>query len=173
MTIEPIDDADFGPAMRTLSPLMRRFVQVMVENPGCNRSAAAAEAGYSAVSAVSLRVTVHRLMHDGRVLTALDELTTQRLQSATLMATAELERIISSEGTTAKDRLKAIGMVLDRTGHAAAQTINVNKTVTRKVDASEAMARIAEFRQKFPQQFAKLTGAAPEVIEGEFAEVVK
>ncbi len=168
-----IDDADFGPAMRVLSPLMRQFVQVMIENPGCNRSEAAKAAGYSPVSAGGLRVTVHRLMHDSRVLAAMDELTTQRLQSTTLVAAAALEQLILGGRAKDKDLLKAIGMVLDRTGHSAAQTINVNKTVTRKVDASEAMSRIAEFRQKFPEQFAKLTGSAPPVIEGEFTEVGK
>jgi phage terminase small subunit len=172
--IEEATHPDFGPAMRALTPNMRAFVQAMVANPGCNRSKAAAAAGYSANSPGALRVTVHRLMHDERVLAAMDELTVNRLQSSTLVAAAALERIITSRGTKDKDRLKAIGMVLDRTGHSATQTINVNKTVTRKVDVSAAEDKIAEFRRKFPEQFAKLIGgdaAAPAVIEGEFTEV--
>lgn len=173
MEIAEVDNADFGPAMRALTPKMRAFAQVMVANPGCNRSKAAIAAGYSGESPGAVRVTVHRLMHDERVLAALDELTVNRLQSTTLVAASALERIITSRNTLDKDRLKAIGMVLDRTGHSATQTINVNKTVTRKVDVSAAAQKIAEFRRRFPEQFARLIGGeVVPVLEGEFSEAV-
>lgn len=161
--------------MRSLTPKMRAFVQAMVGNPGCNRSKAAEAAGYSATSAVGLRVTVHRLMHDERVLAAMDELTVNRLQSTTLVAAAALEQIISSRRTEDRDKLKAIGMVLDRTGHSATQTINVNKTVTRKMDVSAAAAKIADFRRRFPEHFARMMGEAapglPAPVDAEFSEV--
>lgn len=171
MTTADMDDADFGPAMRSLTPRMRGFVQAMVANPGCNRSMAAQAAGYTGSSKVALRVAVHRLMHDQRILAAMDELTTQRLQSTTLVAAAALERIILSKRTDDKVKLKAIAMVMDRTGHSATQTINVNKTVTDRTGPG-MLERIRQLAAANGLDPVKLLGgnSAP-VVDGEFSEV--
>lgn len=166
---------EYGPAMQALSPMMREFVLALLNQRKRNHAAAAKRAGYSATSPVAIRVAGHRLAHDPRVIAALNEEATKRLDVAAHIAAGVIVGVMADKEATNKDKLKAAGMVLDRTNHGVTQTINVNKTVTRKVDVSEAALRIAEFRQKFPEQFAKMIGSGPEpaVVDGEFSEVTE
>lgn len=165
------DDQEFGPAMTALNERQRLFVLAMVERPGCTHAQAAREAGYSDVASAA-KVRGHHLAQHPGVQAAIHEVTGLRLNANSLLAADALIKIMQSSRSADKDRMKAAGMLLDRTGFGASQTINVNKTVIRKVNASEAMAKIAEFREKFPLQFAKMIGSAvPEPIEGEFSEV--
>lgn len=164
------DQPEFGPAMKALSPMMRQFVLALLDQRKRNNAAAAKRAGYSATSPVAIRVAGHRLAHDARVIAALHEEAGKRMETAAHIAAGVVVQVMGDKDATNKDKLKAAGMVLDRTGFGVSQTINVNKTVTRKIDVSTAAAKIAEFRQKFPDQFAKLIGA-PEPIDAEFSEV--
>ena len=173
--INPGDLPEYGPAMQALSPMMRAFVLALLDQRRRNNTAAARRAGYSGDSPVSLRVTGHRLAHDARVIAALHEEAGKRLETAAHIAAAVAVGVMTDKDATHKDKLKAAGMVLDRTGYGASQTINVNKTVVRKMDLPAAAAKIAEFRQKFPEHFARIVGGnvpAP-VIDGEFSEVQK
>jgi len=158
--------------MLELNERQRKFVLAMVEIPGCTHADAARMAGYSD-HLDAAKVRGFYCAHNPAVQAAIREEAGKRLSASSLMAAGVLMKMLTDEGIEPKDRIKAAGMLLDRSGFGAAQTINVNKTVTRKVDTSEAMSRIAEFRQKFPEQFAKLTGTAPAVIDGEFTEVPK
>ncbi len=171
--VNPADAPEFGPAMLALSPMMRAFVLALLDQRKRNNTAAARRAGYADPGGTNatVRVAGHRLAHDARVIAALHEEAGKRLETAAHIAAAVVVDVMTDKDAKHKDKLKAAGMLLDRTGFGVSQTINVNKTVTRKVDAAEAMSRIAEFRQKFPEQFAKLTGTQPAVIEGEFSEV--
>lgn len=163
--------------MQALSPMMRGFVLALLDQRKRNNAAAARRAGYADPGGTnaSVRVAGHRLAHDGRVIAALHEEAGKRLETAAHIAAGVVVTVMTDKDATNKEKLKAAGMLLDRTGFGAAQTINVNKTVTRKIDVSTAAAKIAEFRQRFPAQFAKLLGEpepAP-VLEGEFSEVAK
>jgi phage terminase small subunit len=175
--IDPSDLPEYGPAMQALSPMMRAFVLAILDQRRRNNTAAARRAGYADNSAVALRVTGHRLAHDSRVIAALHEEAGKRMETAAHIAAGVVIGVMTKKDAKDKDVLKAAGMILDRTGYGAAQTINVNKTVTRKMDMSAAAAKIAEFRQKFPEHFARMVGvaehAAPAVIDGEFTEVPK
>lgn len=171
--VNPHDQPDFGPAMLSLSPMMRAFVLALLDQRRRNNSAAARRAGYSAASPVALRVTGHRLAHDARVIAALHEEAGKRLETAAHIAAGVVVDVMNDKEASHRDKLKAAGMLLDRTGFGASQTINVNKTVTRKMDVSAAQQKIAEFRQRFPEQFAKLIGQGPPVIDAEFTEVTK
>jgi hypothetical protein len=168
------DDHEYGPAMAALTEKQRAFVMALIEFPGITQHEAARRAGYQN-SEGGMRVQGHYCAHHPGVQEAMREEAGKRLNSASLMAANVLLGLLTDEGVEPKDRIKAAGMLLDRSGFGAAQTINVNKTVTKKIDASAAEARIAEFRHKFPEMFAKLVGseAAPAVIDGEFAEVPK
>jgi len=166
------DDPEYGPAMQALSEKQRGFVLAMIEVPGCSHAEAARRAGYSDASE-GAKVRGHYCAHNPAIQEAIREEAGKRLNASSLAAAGVLMTLLTDEAILPKDRIKAAGMLLDRSGFGAAQTINVNKTVTRKVDTAEAMSRIAEFRQKFPEQFAKLTGTALVVIEGEFTEVTK
>lgn len=159
--------------MAALSEKQRKFVMAMVEIPGISQAAAARAAGYSDVSEAA-KVRGHHLAHNETVLAAIHEVASSRLRAHSLLAADVVIEIASNTDLDPKERLKAAGMLLDRTGFGAAQTINVNKTLIRKVDVSEAAVRIAEFREKFPLQFAKMIGAvAPEpvAVDVDFSEV--
>ena len=161
--------------MSALNERQQAFVLAMIEFPGVNHAKAARLAGYSDVKE-GAKVRGHYLAHNPAVQEAIREEAGRRLNASSLAAAGVLMQLLTDPKIEPKDRIKAAGMLLDRSGFGAAQTINVNKTVTRKIDASAAAQRIAEFRHKFPEQFAKLLGsAAPEqaIVEGEFTEVTK
>lgn len=168
------DDQEYGPAMRALNERQRLFVMAMIEVPGCTNADAARRAGYSDV-AEGAKVRGFYLAHSPAVQDAIREEASKRLSAASLTAAGVLMKLLTDDEIEPKDRIKAAGMLLDRSGFGASQTINVNKTVTRKMDVSAAAQKIAEFRQRFPEQFAKLLGGEPAapVIEGEFSEVAK
>lgn len=167
--MEQVDEGEYGPAMTALTPMMRRFVLALIENPALPQWRAAESAGYSAVSNKSLRVTAHRLTHDDRVLAAISEESGKRLRSASLLASDFLVRMICDEGVAMKDRAKVAVALLDRGGFGAAQTINVNKTVTDRTGTAIA-ERIRELAAKHGLDPQRLLGvSAP--IEGEFSEV--
>lgn len=171
--INPSDNPEFGPAMLALTPMMRGFVLALLDQRGRrSNTAAARKAGYLNTEG-GMRVTGHRLSHDARVIAALHEEAGKRLETAAHIAASVVVDVMTNKDALNKDRLKAAGMLLDRTGFGASQTINVNKTVTRKMDVSAAAQKIAEFRQRFPEQFAKLLGGGPPVLDGEFTEVAK
>ncbi len=168
------DRIEHGPAMSALSERQRQFVLAMIEFPGISQTKAAAKAGYRN-SPGGMRVQGHYLAHHPGVQEAIREEAGKRLNASSLTAANVLMAFLTDKNVEAKDRIKAAGMLLDRSGFGAMQTIHVNKTVTKKIDASAAEARIAEFRHKFPEMFAKLVGvdAAPAVIDAEFSEVKK
>jgi phage terminase small subunit len=171
--INPDEFPEYGPAMQALNPMMRSFVLALLDQRKRNNTLAARRAGYSENSAVALRVTGHRLAHDARVIAALHEEAGKRLETAAHIAAGVVVGVMSDKEASNRDKLKAAGMLLDRTGFGASQTINVNKTVTRKMDVSAAAQKIAEFRRRFPAQFEKLIGNDAGVIDGEFTEVAK
>lgn len=160
--------------MLALNPMQRRFVLALLDQRRRrNNTLAARQAGYVDGHPGSLRVTGHRLAHDARVIAALHEEAGKRLETAAHIAAAVVTGVMTDKDATNKEKLKAAGMVLDRTGFGATQTLHVHKTVTRKMDVSAAAQKIAEFRRRFPEQFEKLIGNDPAVIEGEFSEVAK
>lgn len=171
------DDADYGPAMLACNDRQRLYVEAMVSRPGMSHTLAARAAGYGRpdTNHNTMRQIAFKVAHNPKVIDAIREVALQRMNTSTLLAANVLAAIAASPTAQDKDKIKAALGLLDRTGFGAQQNINVNKTVTKKIDASAAEARIAEFRHKFPEMFAKLVGsneAAP-VLDGEFTEVPK
>lgn len=140
------DDHEYGPAMSALSERQRRFVLAMLDIPGCTPTRAAREAGYSDVSE-ACKVRGHYAAHNPRVQAALREEASKRLNSLTVIAANVMMDVMLDEGTSTKDKLKAASAVLDRTGFAAAQNINVNKTITDH-SGKAIMERIAALAMK-------------------------
>ncbi len=170
-TVPDPEESGLGPAMLALTAAQRRFAIAAVQFPLAKDWQIARAAGYSAFSHGALRVRACEQFHNEKVLEAIKELADKEIRGSALLGIATMKKIARLDGH--KDQLKAATAILDRAGFGVEQTINVNKTVTRKVDVSEAALRIAEFRQKFPEQFAKMIGSVPEpaVLEGEFSEV--
>ena len=158
--------------MLALNAAQRRFAMAAVMFPLAKDFQIARAAGYSDFSHGALRVTAHRLFHSDKVLAAINELAVKEIRGSALLGIATMKKIARLDGH--KDQFKAAKDLVGLAGHTVEQKINVHQTVTRKVDVSEAALRIAEFRQKFPEQFAKLLGAPePAVVDGEFSEVAE
>lgn len=164
------DDHEFGPAMAALTEKQRGFVMAMIEFPGITFADAARRAGYSD-TADGAKVRGHYCAHNPAVQAAIREEAGKRLNSASLTAANVLMTLLTDEAVEPKDRIKAAGMLLDRSGFGAAQTINVNKTTTDRTGKA-IMERIAALAQKHGLDTkALLSGPAPAVVDAEFSEV--
>lgn len=166
------DEENLGPAMLALNLAQRRFVLAMIEFPGITQSKAAQLAGYSNIK-LAAKVRGHHLSHNEKVLAAIREVADRSMRSQSLMAANVLAEIAADSKIDANARLKAAGMLLDRTGFGAAQTINVNKTVTDVTEKGiedrlqRAMARL----RHIGRDPAELLGLGAPVVEAEFSEI--
>lgn len=127
--------SQWGPAMKALpTDKQRLFVCAMLETGGRSMTEAARIAGYgSGEHPNALRVSACRLAHDADILAAMDEESAKRLRSNRILAVSTLEHIIKS-GMKDSDRLKAIEMLLNRTGlHAMSE----HKVVTSDTSRSD------------------------------------
>jgi len=165
------DDDDIGPAMAALSEKQRKFVMAMVEHPGISRAEAARQAGYSDTKE-GAKVRGHHCAHNPMVQAAIREVAGLRLNANSLLAADVLVTIARDDEAPRKDRLKAAGMLLDRTGFGAAQTINVKNTVTDRSGAG-MLERIKALAAALGVDPVKLLGGnvASPVVDGEFSEV--
>jgi len=141
--------------MRELSAAQRRFVMARVQYGG-NQGQAARMAGYSDHLGND-RVAGHLLMQNENVLAAIREVSGKTLMFGTIMAANVLVEMLQRDDVEPKDKLKAAGMLLDRTGFGAAQTINVNKTTTDR-SGKAIMERLKELAAKHGMDPMKLIG---------------
>lgn len=161
------DEEEYGPAMAAISEKQRGFVMAMIEFPGITFADAARRAGYSDV-ADGAKVRGHYAAHNPAVQAAIREEAGKRLNASSLTAANVLMTLLTDEAVDAKDRIKAAGMLLDRSGFGAAQTINVNKTVTDR-SGNAIMERIKQLAEKHGLDPQRLLGAP--VVDAEFSEV--
>ena len=161
-------EGKLGPCMRALpTDRQRAFVCAMIETGGTNKLVAAQLAGYTGDSA-SLKVTGHRLAHDEDVLNAMHEEASRRLKSGQIQAVSTLLMIMQSSPKDS-DRLKAIEMLMNRTGmHAMSEhkVVNVNQS---KTDA-ELVKRLKLLAKEAGMDEAGLLRQVG-YIEGDFTEV--
>lgn len=178
--IRPIEDASgFGPAMARLSPQQRAWVVAFLETgPQENATAAARAAGYGASSATeeqrkqACQTTGHRLRHDEKVLDAIQELAKERFRLVAHRATEELVTLMDS--TDAKVKIKAIDMILARTGLNAAQQIDVNhKHGFADMDDKAMIRRIAQLAESQGMDPIRLLGSRGVVVDAEFEVVTE
>lgn len=164
-------EGELGPKMLALNERQRAFVTACLDLGTLNNQRAAAMAGYTG-NDNTLAVTGHRLAHDLRVQEAMHEEAGRRLHSAKIMAVSQL-LTLAEKATQDKDKLKAISMILNRTGmHETSE----HKVVTRdESKTDEAMIeRIQKLAGELGLDSAKLLGrhaSREEPIEVEFTEV--
>jgi hypothetical protein len=143
--LEPIDAKD-GPKMLALpTDRHRAFVRALYAvRPGFGARVKAAKlAGWGCPnsSAQSMATIASRLSHDERVLEAIREEDEKHIRSSAPRAIAALSRLI--ETPSAKDHVRGIALVLDRT-HPAESVINVKHDATPALRATaDVLARIA------------------------------
>ena len=111
-------DDSIGPAMSALTDMQQAFIHAMLDLGGDSATAAAAEAGYAEDSYGALRVQAHRMLRSEKILAALREESVKRMQGATIVAVSGLVSL-AKNAVQEKDRLKAIEMILNRTGMQA------------------------------------------------------
>ncbi len=164
------DDYEFGPAMAALTEKQRGFVMAMVEVPGCSHAEAARRAGYSDVKD-GAKVRGHYLAHSPAIQVAIREEAGKRLNASSLAAAGVLLALMTDGDISPKDRIKAAGMLLDRSGFGAASTLNVNKTVTDRTGAGmlERIRQLAAANGIDPVKL--LGGNVVPVVDAEFSEV--
>lgn len=153
------DDEEHGPEMAALNERQRAFVMAMIEFPGITQADAARRAGYSDASE-GAKVRGHFLAHNPAVQAAIRAEAGKRLNSSSLMAANVLLALLTDEEVEAKDRIKAAGMLLDRSGFGAAQTINVNKNITDN-SGRAVMERIEKAAAALGIDPSTLLGVAP------------
>jgi phage terminase small subunit len=164
--------------MAKLSPQQRAWVIAFLETgPQENATAAARAAGYGKDSPTeeqrtqACKTSGHRLRHDERVLDAVQELAKERFRLVAHRATEELVKIM--DGNDDKLRIKAIDMILARSGLNAAQQIDVNHNHrVADMDDRAMIRRIAQLAESQGMDPIKLLGSRGVVIDAEF-EVVE
>jgi phage terminase small subunit len=159
------DDFEFGPKMRALTDKQRAFVMALVEFPGMSGAEAARVAGYSDASE-ACKVKACNLRQDRRIVEAIQEQAGKRLWAISLKAAGRIEQMLDSDDDAVA--LKAAGMVLDRTGLAAVQNININQTISDQ-SGSAIMERIRALAAKHGLDPQQLLGRP--VVDAEFSEV--
>ena len=163
-----MDYGDYGPAMRALpSDRQRAFVIAFLQSGGQNATEAARQAGYEDSKAT--RITATRLAHDTAVQAAMLEESQRMLGAHLPLSTAFLVKVLSDDSPSVamKDKLKAVDMIMTRTGMPAQTEHRV--TVEHKMSEDQVKQRVLELAQKHGIPIENLLGS--DVIEGEFTEV--
>lgn len=166
----------WGPAMRALkTDGQRRFVMALLEIGSNNHTRAALIAGYEG-NTDTLKVTAYRLFHDPGVQQAMHEVAHSRLNAGKIMAVSTLLNI-AENAKEDKDKLKAIGMVLNRTGlHEKTEhhvtTQDVSKTDAALVQRAKDLAKGLGLDDATLQKMLGGAGVPKDAIDGEFTEVV-
>ncbi len=167
--------ANFGPAMKALNRRQQLFVIAVLDLGSTNYTRAARMAGYEQTTDEGMRVTAFRLAHNDKVVLALNEEARRRLMASAPMAISELVKI-AEDPTDRKYQLKAIEMVLNRTGHHALTEHKVE--VAHTYSDQQTIQRIFALAKQLQMDPVKLLGSAGvkvgekgEVLDAEFSEV--
>lgn len=158
---------NMGPAMKALTEKQRAFV-VAYFHTG-SRMKATAAAGYAMGTPDSSqgRVMAWQVWHSAKVQAAIKEFASENVLSTLVpMAMKAWEEII--DDPSHKDRAKAVGMVLDRTGmHAKMETVH---TVTE--NREERVLKIIRICKELGMDPKKFIGGASDFVDADF-EVVQ
>lgn len=147
---------DLGPKMRALSSDMQRRFAYAMACGGLTQSEAAREAGYSDHLGAD-RVAGHTLMHNAKVLDAIEEASLLVLRSLGPIAVQAAKAIL--ENPKHKAHARIIETVLDRTGYAAKteHTVHVNHSID--TTELEALARRLALENGIaPERFIGVNG---------------
>lgn len=165
-------DAKLGPAMRNLNQRQQAFVVAMIEMGGINYTRAALAAGYGNGNLESAAVQGNRLAHDEMVLAAIHEEAHRRLRSGAIMAVQTLLEIAGNPQAENKDRLKAVEMMLNRSGLHAVTEHNV-KVEHRDITDEGMIKRIKLLAEKQGLDPVQLLGSHGVTLDAEFKIVTE
>lgn len=179
--------------MLALSERERRFVWAYMLNAMTdgreNGSQAARDAGYSDIKG-GCRVRAHGLLHRDSVLDAMNEVAGRELRGMAIPAVVALGKLLGKADHA--DHRKSIEMVLDRVGHGARTTIDVQHS--GEVNVNHTDAALADLRKlkllgvpraelektfgfsgltRYERMLEIADQAGPKVIEHDRGEVLK
>lgn len=148
--------ADFGPAMGRLSEKQRAFVRAALEFPTAKGEALSRKAGYQN-SALGHRVMAHGLLHNNKIIEAMDEETRKRLRFGGFVGVARLVQIAQSPKH--KDHFRALEALADRGGFGASMKVDVAVDDRRPKTDAQKRARIVELAAQLGVDVERLMGA--------------
>lgn len=162
-----------GPKMLALAnERQRKFVLACVELGDNNWSAAARLAGYEGDDN-SIWATASRLGHDPKIEAAIQEEAHKLLNTTGIFAVSKL-LYLAEKAEKDVDKIKALGMILNRTGFIEKTEHKVVVENNSLTDAA-MMARIQYLAKRIGVDETKLLGYQPPValpvVDAEFAEV--
>jgi phage terminase small subunit len=179
---------EFGPCMRALKPQQQRAVLAVFHTEG-NRTEAMALAGYSTKSHKSLKSHASAFFRNERVRAAVREVAEHEIAIAEPELLALTWKIARDVGTAPRDRLRAVGIIWDRTNpvlHKHEVRVGVHLTA-EEIDVTHyrALQKLNAPQQAFLERFGvngiervrQLVYAQDEkqkrrdAIDGEFTEV--
>lgn len=167
-----VGSEDFGPEMRKLTDLQRRFVLAMFSSPLSSATRWVKMAGFASSNDNVRRVTAHRLMHDPKIGAAVQEFAGQHLSVVgPALSLGVMMKIARTKGH--KDQLKAAAAIANRSGFHEKTEHHV--TVDHRDQSGAAMVeRIKELAKVMGVDAAQLLGANAvppmKLIEGERVE---
>lgn len=156
--------------MGKLNDRQRAFVTAMLDFGGLNNTSAARAAGYDTGNYNSLKRVAHQLAHDPRIQDAIREEGHTRLNASTIMAVNTLLKIADDPTTETRNKLKAIEMILNRTGlhEKTEHKVDITKT---DMTGDAMVARISLLAKNLGIDASKLLGGP--TVEAQFEEVVE
>lgn len=168
----PDREAPWGPAMDVLTDRQRAFVVAYCEHPNFSHHQLAKIAGYAATNENVLRVCGHNLMHNEKIIAAINEEASSRLRGAGILGVSVMIAIASNPAH--KDQLKAATALADRTGFHAMSEHKVTVDDKRPQTKQEMIAAIVQLGREQGMSDAdikKWTGG--EIVDTDFVEVEK
>jgi hypothetical protein len=167
---ELVEGVKLSPAMRKLTPRARAFVMAMVELGGRDFAAAAAQAGYTGTTHVR-QAMASRLAADPRVQEALVEEAKALARSSSLLATAEMVKMLNDVRVSAKDRLTAMTRIISLAGMDPEKQVHVKHDIEVAPTTREQIDRVIALCRDTGMDPRKLLGRAGVVLDAEFKVV--
>lgn len=171
VTDEDMEKYEFGPAMLALTERRQKFVISMIESGGLSHTASAIAAGLAKIEDRDYaKVVGYKVAYDPKVQDAIREMGLKMLSAGSIMAVKNLLTIADDSATEKKDRLKAIEMILNRTGMHA--TTEHKVAVTHRNETNEEMIKKIELLAgRLGVDAQKLLGNI--TVEAEFEEITE
>jgi uncharacterized protein with GYD domain len=186
LAIVPDNDESLGPAMRALTPKMRRFVLELASGPdgygSLVRAAKAAAFGTASSTENAMKVLAHQALYNPKVQEALREVGGKLIRTEAFLGIHVLVAI--ARDPKHKDRLKAAVELMNRGGFVVETHHTI--TVEHKTDyTKQALEELAAFRRlgvdrdRLEEIFGRdglyhleqqLDASQPKLIEAEYVE---
>ncbi len=157
-----VEALEVGPRMRALSERRQKFAWAVAY--GTEPTEAARAAGYSDPGTSAIRVQAHTMIHDHRVLLAIEEAAQSILKALGPLAIKAAREILEDRKHPAHARM--VETIMDRSGYSAKTE---HKVTVEHVDDGRLLELATRMAAELGVDRARLIGG--NMIEGEAREV--